>query len=455
MALLLNANALELATRRDIDLNRELLAAGVGNILGGLGGSPIGYQAISTSSLAYRLGAGSRLTTLLVALMGAAALLFGASLLSFVPKAVVGGLLLYLGLAFLGEWVYDAWRRLPRMEYFLVLSILVIVGAVGFLQGVGAGIIIAVILFAVNYSRIDFVKDTLDGRSYHSNVERPVEHSQVLEESGGQIHVLRLQGYLFFGTTQNLLNRVRERLHDANKAPLRFLILDFHRVAALDSSAVLGFVRLQQLAEASRIHIILVGVKLEILARLAQGGLVEGKDAYFHVFANLDYGMEWCENLLLTEDSRSVIMRAATLKAQLKRVFPSPEMIECFMKYLEKMELEKGHVLMSQGDPPEAMYFVDSGQVTAELEVENHQFIRLRSVGGGTVVGEIGLYLKQIRTATVFTTRPTIVYRLSETSMRAMEQNDPEVAANLHQWMVRLLAQRLSNNNQTLEALLN
>jgi SulP family sulfate permease len=454
IALLLNASALELATRRDIDLNRELVAAGVGNILGGLGGSPIGYQTIGMSALAHRMGGANRLTTLIVALMGGAALLFGAELLSFFPKAVLGGLLLYLGLAFLLEWVYDAWRRLPHSDYFLVLSILVIVSAVGFLQGVGAGIVIAVILFVVNYSRVDFVKDTLTGVSYHSNVERPVEHRQLLHARGEQIHVLRLQGYLFFGTTQNLLNRVRERLRDGGLPGLRYLLLDFHRVAALDSSAVLGFVRLQQLAESGRIHLVVTDVRPQILARLAQGGLVEAANAYFHIFPNLDYGMEWCENRLLAEDDDSMIIKAATLHAQLRKIFASPEQIECFMKYLERMQVEKGHVLMSQGEPPEAMYFVDSGQVTAQLEIEPNRFIRLRSMGGGTVVGEMGLYLKQIRTATVFTSAPSVVYRLAESAMREMESEDPEVAAALHQWMVRLLAQRLSDNNQTLEVLL-
>jgi SulP family sulfate permease len=124
------------------------------------------------------------------------------------------------------------------------------------------------------------------------------------------------------------------------------------------------------------------------------------------------------------------------------------------MKYLERVEVEADHILIHQGDPPEAMYFLDSGQVTAELRAEGSQPMRLRSMGGGTVIGEMGLYLKQIRTATVFTTRPSVVYRLSEASLREMEALDPETAAALHQWMVRLLAQRLSENNQTLEVLL-
>ena len=367
MALLLNASALELATRKDVDLNQELFAAGIGNILGGLGGSPVGYQTISNSALAYQMGAASRLTSLIVGLMSGAALFFGASLLSFFPKAVVGALLLYLGLSFLVEWVYDTWRRLPRMDYFLVLTILVIVAAVGFLQGVGAGIVIAAVLFAVNYSRVDFVKDTLTGITYHSSVERPHEHQQLLRDTGGQIHILRLQGYLFFGTTQNLLNRIRERIKDPGLAPLQFLLLDFHRVADVDSSSVLGFVRLHQLSEAGGVHLIATDVKPGVLARLERGGLRAEQDSPFQVFPNLDHGMEWVENHLLAGDSRSMIVRAASLQAQLQKVFQTGEEIDCFMKYLERVEVEADHILIHQGDPPEAMYFLDSGQVTAEL----------------------------------------------------------------------------------------
>lgn len=40
IALLLNASGLELATRRDIDMNREMKAAGVANLAAGLQGGP-------------------------------------------------------------------------------------------------------------------------------------------------------------------------------------------------------------------------------------------------------------------------------------------------------------------------------------------------------------------------------------------------------------------------------
>ena len=42
IALLLNASALEVTMRQDIDMNRELITAGLANLAGGLTSSPIG-----------------------------------------------------------------------------------------------------------------------------------------------------------------------------------------------------------------------------------------------------------------------------------------------------------------------------------------------------------------------------------------------------------------------------
>ena len=51
VALLLNAGALEVTIKEDIDLDRELRTAGLANLAGGLGGAPVGYQALGMSAL--------------------------------------------------------------------------------------------------------------------------------------------------------------------------------------------------------------------------------------------------------------------------------------------------------------------------------------------------------------------------------------------------------------------
>ncbi len=80
--------------------------------------------------------------------------------------------------------------------------------------------------------------------------------------------------------------------------------------------------------------------------------------------------------------------------------------------------------------------------------------VRLRAIRGGATIGEIGLYLGTPRNASVVATRPSTVYKLSAEALQAMRAEDPEAAALLHEWIARQLAERLTENNQTIQALI-
>ena len=149
-----------------------------------------------------------------------------------------------------------------------------------------------------------------------------------------------------------------------------------------------------------------------------------------------------------------MIIRAGTLRAQLNGMLPTSDHVDKFMTYLEKQEVQEYHIVINKGDPPGSMYFIDSGELTTRLEISKGKFIRLRNQGGGTMVGEMGLFLKQSRTATVVATQPSILYRLSLENYNKMMQEDPELVFHLHQWIGRVLSVRLAENNFTLEALL-
>jgi SulP family sulfate permease len=453
VGLLLNTSALELIAKKDIDMNRELTATGAANIVGGLGGGSVGFHYLGLSALPFRAGIFSRLVGVFAALVTGLVLLFGASLLSLIPTSIVGGLLLYVGLSFLAEWLYDAWFQLPHVDYLLVVIILGVVATVGFLAGVGVGVVIAVILFVVNYSRINMVKNTLSGTTYQSNLERPPEQRFLIRRFGEQIYVLMLQGYIFFGTAQSLLTRVYERVQGPHEEPLRYLLLDFQHVTELDSSAIFSFVRLKQFAEANSFQIVITELSATSKAQFARSGLTEG-DGVLHFFESLDYGMEWCEDQILKGEGSNTIIRAASVNAQLRRMFSSPDQIERFTSYLERQEIAPGAVLILQGDVPDCMYFLDKGKVTAQLEVSEDKAIRLKSLGPGTMIGEVGLYLKQTRSATVIANEPSVVYRLSADALKRMEEDEPRLASKLHEWVARVLSERLSENNRTLEALL-
>jgi SulP family sulfate permease len=74
-------------------------------------------------------------------------------------------------------------------------------------------------------------------------------------------------------------------------------------------------------------------------------------------------------------------------------------------------------------------------------------------MGPGTVVGEIGLYLNQERLASVITEEPCTVYRLTAKALAHMEKENPTLASAFNEFMVRVLAERVSQQNRTLRAL--
>jgi sulfate permease, SulP family len=70
------------------------------------------------------------------------------------------------------------------------------------------------------------------------------------------------------------------------------------------------------------------------------------------------------------------------------------------------------------------------------------------------VVGEVAMYMGVPRTADVVAETPCIVLRLTRASIERMEAAEPEVAAQLHRWLARTLAERLHDTLRAFDALL-
>ncbi|MCA9997334.1 MAG: SLC26A/SulP transporter family protein [Anaerolineales bacterium] len=444
VALLLNVSGLEAATNVDIDLNREMKAAGIGSLGSGLLGGLIGYPAVSLSVLSVKMG-GGRLAGVLVSTICLLALGVGAGTLSLFPKAVAGGVLFFLGLDFLKEWVYDAWKRLPHVEYGIVIFILLTIAVVGFLPGVAIGVVAAIVMFVVAYSRTEVVRHELNGQQMVSRVTRSQVGRQHLRAHGERLYILRLQGFIFFGTAEKLLNQVRERLQ---QKPVRYVVLDMARVTGLDSTGMRSLGRLRQVAEAHEAMVIITHATAVIQAQMARGGLAA--DGVVRYFRDLDSGLEWCENDLL---ALVQVEEATTLLGQLRLMLPNEPRLADLLPYLERQSVAAGTYLMHQGDAPDDLYFVESGQVTAQLEQPGLPPMRLETMGAGRVVGEMGYYLGQVRTASVVAEMDCVVYKLGRDKLRLMEVEAAEVASVLHQLIIRFLSERVTHLVTAVQAL--
>jgi SulP family sulfate permease len=452
LSLLLNTSALELTTERDIDFDRELRAAGTANLLSGLGGGMVGYHTLSTSILSYRLGGRNRVVGILAGLFCGLMLFTGPKWLALFPKAILGGLLLYLGLGFLDEWVIRGRKKLLPLDYIVVVSILVVIAATDFLIGVAVGLGATIILFVINYSQVKIIRHAHSGADLRSNVERSDFHRRKLKELGGHLQILELQGFIFFGTANSLFAKIKSRLTDPQQEPPSYFLLDFSRVSGLDSSAVFSFIKCRQIAEAHKTTLALTNLSNQISRQLEVGGLFKDA-ARILVFPNLDHGLEWCEEQLLDSVGLIDVPLPSTLSDRLVYAGFNEEEISKLFAFLERIEIDAGEYLIHQGDESNDLYLIESGQLSVYLEVENENRLRLQATGTRTVIGEIGLYLKTERTASVIANEPSIVYRLSKEALDEMREKAPDLAADFHQFVARQLAERLVDTTRLVSTL--
>jgi SulP family sulfate permease len=446
--ILLNASGLELGTRREVDLDRELRSSGLASIASGLAGGMVGYLSFSRSLLNAAAGATSRAAGVWAAVLCSAALLF-TPLVFYIPRPVLAGLLIYLGFALLREWLWDAYFKLPLLEYALIVGIVVVVAWAGILAGVAVGLLVASVLFSYSYSRSRFVRHHLPLGTHRSNKERSLVETASLGEHGHLARALCLQGYLFFGTASSLVDTCRDLV---SRDGIRFLLLDFRMVQGLDASAGLAFARLQQLCGPGRAQLVVSGLRPEAEAVLRRMRVIPHE--HLLVVSDLDHGLEWIEDRLL--DGASAPDRAGG-EIDLRQMLAghlSPDMLEELARLCETVTLAKDAVLIRRGDPDDALYFVEQGQLAVLLDPESGARKRVRAIMAGTLVGEIALYSGQPRSADVIAETACRVRRLSAAHVARLQREHPALAIALHRFVLRVVSQRLIAATDEVRALL-
>jgi len=453
VSLMLTASGLSVLLRDNVDINRELTVAGAANAISGVSGGLLALPSMTLTDLAVTVGAPkSRLVGLVVALFCALALFFGMSLIAWFPKAVLAGLLLFLGWSLLERWLIEARTQLPALEYLVVVIIVLVVASVGFIQGVLVGLMGAIMLFVINYSRINVVRYALTGAERRSNVERNLQQEKYLRDNGGQTLILKLQGYLFFGTAAALVSRIEARLNDKTLPPLAYVALDFSQVTDMDSSAALSFMKLAQEATKSHFFLLLTGLPPGMGDRLMGSWFEKETSSYIQILPDLDRGIEWCEERMLREqaleDDHLGIME------QLAAYLPAPDDHLILANYFEHRVVEPGDVLAEQGAPSDEMFLLQSCSASVYLDAGSGTRHRIRRADSGTVFGEVGFYLGTPRTASVIVDNGGDLYILCQAANARLEQEHPQIAGALHKFMIRVITRRLQLTTTTLQAVL-
>ncbi|PSO30652.1 SLC26A/SulP transporter family protein [Bradyrhizobium sp. MOS002] len=444
---LFNTTGIEVATHREANLECELNVTGAANILTGMLGGYPGCSSTSRSMLNFSSGGRGRLSGLTAAALSLLVLAVAPDLLGFIPKFVLGGLLLYLGADQLHKWIIESRKRLSKLEYLSLIAIIAIIVAWGFVPGILIGIIIGCTTFAFSAARVESIKYSFDGSEYRSSLDRSRDDQDVLLAHGGKIRGLNLQSYLFFGSANRLYQHVKQLLQE--RPECRYLLFDFKLVTGVDSSAAYSFAQIKRSAGELGVELILVHLSAAAEKVLRSSDFVgEGVT----IIPELDRALEWCENELISQH-QELAQEEASLRDWFTRMLGSEDGADELIRRCQRIEVEAGEVIVQAGDPADSMHFILDGRVGIMIPADDDRTTRVRSLGRYTTIGEMGLVSQTPRSATIQAEVDSVLYVLNTHQFDAIKTEDPALSHKLLTYFVSVMAERLTFANRTIAVL--
>ncbi len=438
ISLLLNTTGVEIATKREADIDGELKALGLANLAAAALGGYVSCLSLSRTTLTFGLGGKSRLAGLIVAATSALMLVVDPAFLGYVPKFAIGGVLLVAGYGLLRRWIVQSARQLSPLEYISLLAVVLIIVQWGFIAGVLVGVVIGCATFAVSASRVNAIKFAFDGSEYRSHLDRSAEELAILAQHGRELQGMSLQSYLFFGSANRLYQHVRALLR---KQPgCRFLVFDFRLVTGINSSATHSFSQIKQVAGEAGARLVLVNLAPE-LQRAFHAIHFLSPDVI--VASDLDRALESCEDAIIAAHQVTG-GELDSLRVWFGKALGSVEHAEALAALCRRFEARPGDIIARQGEPSNSMHFILDGRVGILVNMGEGRAVRVRSLGRHTTIGEMGLISGRPRSATIQAEAASVLYELTAESFNDIKRRQPELGQALFSYVIAVMAERLT-----------
>lgn len=436
--LLLNISGLESATRKDFDVNHELGISGAANLTTALMGGLITFHSFSASLLGKQFGVDARAIGFISYGFILIFALAGSILIANIPVPVVGGLLLSVGVGVVDDWLKKNIDKFRKLDFFVLSVIVFAMLLLDYLIGIAIGLALSFAFFVFQYSQVKAIDIELDGGACRSNVERDNEATRILVENKNALRLMKLEGFLFFGTAYQVFEVVKKRAQEG----VRHLILDFSKIKQVDSSAANIFSKIVDLTVSNQINLYIVRADpVRVVPFLGKAAT----DSNVRIFLERDRAVEECENAMLISSGYVSVSGRNRLRSIFSSRFSSAETFEKFLNYFSLERFSEGEVLAKQGDPADRMFFVESGKIDVEISPfePGRPPIRISSITKGEFVGEVAVYSGSKRTASLVVREPATVYSLSRQALQLMEEQDPRLAREIHRFILTTMSERL------------
>lgn len=454
---LMGSAALDSLTNSRHDSDRELIGQGMSNLASAVMGGIASTGAVSRSSPGYRMGARTRMTGVLHAVLIFAVTLVGGAWIGMIPRVVLAGMLVMVSLTMIDAWSRELLSRLRaaeshRREIVANLCVILIVAAVtvafDLITAVATGVLVSMFLFVTKMSK-GIIARQYDATTRRSLKVRDRADGELISAYGKEVKIVELDGPLFFGTADSLTTTCEKLGRDA-----RVLILDFRRVSEIDATGIRLLTSLARTVAGHGTAILLAHVtQTDKFGRFISAIGGSGLFKLAGCFTDLDAALEWAEDRLVEAYAEAHSEGHELALSELPLVDGlAPEDTAAMATYLTRKEFRQGETLFRRGDTGSTLYLLARGTVTIRLARPGGGAIRLATLIPGVMFGEMALLEGQIRSADAVATTDIVVYEMDGIAFNRVLVEHPKLAARLTANMAREIAARLRVTSEQLRS---
>ena len=256
--------------------DRELIGQGIGNTIAGMFGGLPGAGATMRTVVNVKAGGRTPISGALHAVILLAIVLGAGSLASDIPKAVLAGILIKVGVDII-DWDYlKRLKNAPKAGIVIMLTVLIVTVTVDLLLAVGIGMVMASFLFMQRITDMQIASmKTVTKPGDSSIYERALteQETDIMEQADGQIMLFHMRGPMSFSSAKSLTKR------HAMISGYRVMLLDLSDVPSIDFTTTRALEDIIIDTINAGQHILLVGTCDSVYDMLRKQGVLEYIDA--------------------------------------------------------------------------------------------------------------------------------------------------------------------------------
>jgi len=263
-------------TRSFHNSDKELVGQGIGNVVAGLTGSLPGAGASIRTLTNIKAGGRTPLSGMLHAIVLFIVIMGLGPLVAIIPTAALAGIMIKVGIDVIDWQFIRRIHRAPRIDFVLMVIVLVLTIFVDIITAVGVGVVLA---------SLAFVKEVAEWQVENIKTISHPDDEQLFDEEGAglfrecnhEVMILHLSGLISFGAASELTRKY------STVGSYRLLIIDLQDVPRMDGSAALALEEVIQMATDDDQRVLLVGLTLHVARVLSQIGalnLVKGTSRF-------------------------------------------------------------------------------------------------------------------------------------------------------------------------------